>query len=131
MNTYIKLGGASGVSYSYEPATIDSSWNNVAGNYAFAMSTVAGQWCVLYVGETSSLRDCLSIQDRWSEAVSFGCTHVLAHVNDGGDQARQLEERDLVEGLAPRMNRNFDPMAQTWGAGATEAKRTDDHPRLS
>ncbi|MEO5375005.1 MAG: hypothetical protein H7840_12100 [Alphaproteobacteria bacterium] len=115
MENCVELAGASGVIYYYEASTIDAPWSDVAGNYAFASPIESEQWRILYVGETSSLRECLSSHDLWPEAVSSGCTHVLAHVNDGGDQARELEERDLVEGLAPPMNRSrHDPLARTW-----------------
>jgi hypothetical protein len=114
MENYLSLAGASGVSYSYRPMTIDAPWDNAPGNYAFASQIELGHWQVYYVGEASSLRECLPSHDLWPKAAALGCTHVLAHVNDDGAQARQLEERDLVAGLNPPMNRKYDPMALSW-----------------
>jgi hypothetical protein len=114
MANQVNLRGASGVLYAYEPGSIGAAWSGAAGNYAFAFQAAVEHWHVVYVGEANSLHECLSAHDLWLEAESVGCTHVLVHVNDGGDQARQMEERDLVEGLAPVMNRKHDPMAQTW-----------------
>ena len=106
-----KLAGTSGVIYTYEARTIDGPWHDMAGNYAFASQTEEGYWRVFYVGETSSLRQRLANHELWPEAASFGCTHVLAHDNDDGAQARQLEQRDLIKGLCPPMNSMHDPMA--------------------
>ena len=104
MNTHVNLVGLTGTAYSYEIAAMDTAWNAVAGNYAFAKETELGTWRVLYVGEAGSLKDCLGHHALWREAQSFGCTHVLAHLNDDGDQARHLEQHDLIVGLKPPMN---------------------------
>ena len=84
MKELVTLSGASDVAYLYEPMTIESPWDNVAGNYAFASQIDLGHWHVFYVGEASSLRECLSSHDLWPKAASLGCTHVLVHVNDQG-----------------------------------------------
>jgi hypothetical protein len=110
MTKSITLTGASGVSYSYEAVKPDHAWKNVAGNFTFATLTEMGNWHVLYVGETSSFHESLPNHSLWPEAASFGCTHVLAHINEDGAQARQLEARDLIESLSPPMNRMHDPM---------------------
>jgi len=104
METRIDLVGLTGTAYSYAAMTIEAPWNNVAGNYAFANQTELGNWRVLYVAETSSLSESLPDHPLWSEAAKFGCTHVLAHLNDDGAQARQLEEHDLIVALEPPMN---------------------------
>lgn len=106
-----KLTGASGGTYDYDAVTIDHPWKNVAGNYAFALRHEMGHWHIFYVGETSSFQETLPRHALWPEAVSYGCTHVLAHVNEDGAQARQLEMRDLIEGLWPPMNHLHDPTA--------------------
>ena len=111
MEHQVELVGLTGTVYSYQVATIDTPWNNVAGNYAFASQTELGNWRVLYVGETGSLRESLANHALWPEAASFGCTHVLAHLNDDGDQARHLEEHDLVVGLEPPLNVMHQAMA--------------------
>ena len=114
MGDFVTLSGASDVAYEYEPMTINAPWDNVAGNYAFASQIDLGRWRVFYVGEANNLRECLTSHDLWPKAASLGCTHVLAHANDKGVQARQLEERDLVATLKPSMNRDYDPMAVDW-----------------
>jgi hypothetical protein len=111
MTDEAKLLGASGGTYAYEAVTIDHPWKNVAGNYAFALRHEMGHWQVFYVGETSNFQESLPGHALWPQAAAFGCTHVLAHVNEDGVQARQLEEHDLIEGLSPAMNRMHDPMA--------------------
>lgn len=111
MTNEATLAGASGVTYVYEVVTIDHPWKNVAGNYAFALRHDLGHWHVFYVGETSSFQESLTNHALWPEAASYGCTHVLAHVNEDGVQARQLEERDLIEGLWPPINHKHDPLA--------------------
>ena len=113
MTNQVSLVGGSGIAYAYEPATIAGPWNNLAGNYAFASLSQAGRWHVFHVGETSGLRDGLADHPLWPRAAALGCTHVLVHVNDDGAQARQLERRDLIEGLRPPMDREHDPMAVT------------------
>lgn len=114
MMDQVRLLGASDVAYAYEPMTTISTLDNVAGNYAFASQIDFGHWRVFYVGEASNLGECLTSHDLWPKAASLGCTHILAHVNDQGVQARQLEERDLVATLKPPMNREYDPMAVNW-----------------
>jgi len=104
MSDHVELRGLSGTAYDYEVATIDTSWNGVAGNYAFAKRDNLGDWRVLFVGETGSLRDCLAHSALWDQAKAFGGTHVLAHLNVDGVQARHFEEHDLVVGLSPPMN---------------------------
>ena len=104
MDRQIELVGLTGTAYAYTPMTIESAWNSVAGNYAFASQTELGNWRILYVAETPSLRDSLPQHPLWPEALKFGCTHVLAHLNDDGAQARQLEEHDLIVALEPPMN---------------------------
>jgi hypothetical protein len=105
MDTSVTLVGGSSATYSYEVAAIDAAWQDVPGNYAFAAKTELDDWCILYVGEVSSLRDGFADHPLWPEAVSSGCAYVLAHANEDGVQSRQLEMHDLLEGLKPLLNR--------------------------
>jgi hypothetical protein len=100
--------GLTGRSYLYSPADLSpaSSWNPFPGNYAFVVRTIAGDY-VLYFGECQNFvsRPMPPQHERWHEArATYGATHVLAHVNYGGVDARRDEEQDLIRAYNPPMN---------------------------
>lgn len=96
--------GASGSKHAYEAYLMSTNWNDVAGNYAFAYKKQDGNWHVLYFGQCDSFKNRLPAHERWDEAVRLGATHVLAHVNSGGEAARLAEEKDLIASHSPTMN---------------------------
>lgn len=105
MNSSVSLKGASGAMYDYTAYQMDGGWNAVPGNYAFAKFTEFGNWQLFYCGETTNLRRAMLDSGLWADARSLGCTHILAHASDDGEQARKTEMRDIVEAEWPPLNR--------------------------
>ena|SRR5256885_7596866 len=97
--------GISGNKYGYtvyDPAT--TTWNDVPGNYIFAHQLSTGRWTADYIGETQSFKDRFSNHEKWPCAKRHGATHIHAHVNNGGQAARQAEESDLIASNNPPCN---------------------------
>jgi hypothetical protein len=99
--------GKSGASYKYWilPIGIGYQLKPQPGNYIFAKETEPRTWHPIYVGETGDLSrrfgnyhqdDCISRN---------GATHIHAHVNIGGDQARHDEETDIRHFYNPSCNK--------------------------
>jgi hypothetical protein len=95
--------GVSGFSYAYEVLSLNSDWNDVAGNYIFARTTSQG-WIACYIGETDSFKNRLPNHEKRPCAVGQGATHIHAHVNKGGQLARKAEEADLIPHYRPPCN---------------------------
>lgn len=111
MANTVKWHGASGQEYicicyeAHNGIDRDTSWNDVPGNYIFACFD-GGYWKPLYVGETSSFRDRLtSSHERWECAEQYKVTHIHAHTNTAGSNARIKEEEDLINNYKPICNR--------------------------
>lgn len=106
-NTTVLIG-ISGASYQYYLYTANGGWFDLPGNYAFAKEISHGLlgpiWAFLYFGETDSFARRLPSHERWEEARHLGATHILAHVNHGGNLARKAEEADLIHAYNPPMN---------------------------
>ena len=51
--------GASGTAYTYTVYDIDTSWNDVAGNYIYAGRTTNG-WKAAYIGQAKSFKERLT-----------------------------------------------------------------------
>ena len=113
MTRYVTLTGLSGNKYQYEAYDVNSTWNPVPGNYVFAAlikpTILTERWEPIYIGETGNFANRLPSHEKWVEARLKGATHILAHVNREGIEARQAEERDLVRAYNPPLNIEYSP----------------------
>jgi hypothetical protein len=99
--------GKSGASYRYWilPIAIGRNLKPEPGNYIFAKETEPRVWDPVYVGETTNLSQRFD-NHRHDEWISkSGATHIHAHVNVCGDQARHDEEADIRHFYNPTFNR--------------------------
>jgi len=96
--------GQSGKSYTYGIFPLPTSFKAEPGNYIFA-KIVSGAWRSVYIGQTEDL------SERFDNHHAMPCikrnlaTHVHAHLNNNGKQARLDEETDLVRGHDPTCNK--------------------------
>lgn len=88
--------GESGRRYGYWIREIGTSFKDKPGNYIYAKETEPNRWRPIYIGQTGSLADRLADHEKEECALENGATHIHAHVNTGGEQARQAEETDLI-----------------------------------
>lgn len=95
--------GVSGKGYQYTVYNINTSWNDVPGNYIYAGQTSTG-WKAAYIGQTKSFKDRLPDHNEEACAKRNGATHIHAHVNNGGEAARKAEEADLIKKHQPPCN---------------------------
>jgi len=95
--------GKSGKKYEYEIYSMDTSWNDVAGNYIFARETSPGKWAPIYIGETESFKDRLPYHEQLPCILRNGGTHVHAHTNQD-QKARLAEESDLLANYSAPCN---------------------------
>ncbi len=113
MTRYVTLTGLTGNKYQYEAYDVNSTWNSVPGNYVFAaqggQTILTESWGPIYIGETVDFSTRIPGHEKWVTARLKGATHVLAHVNRGGIEARQAEERDLVRAYNPPLNKEYSP----------------------
>jgi cytosine/adenosine deaminase-related metal-dependent hydrolase len=98
--------GFSGKGYEYRVFPLNTRFVDQPGNYCFCGQTSSG-WSPKYFGEAESLRDRLN--DRFHERLECarrnGATHVAAHINVAGRDARLAEEADLRKAFDPPCNR--------------------------
>ena len=87
--------GKSGKKYEYETYSMNTTWNDVPGNYIFAKEAPPGSWEALYIGQTESFKDRLPNHEALPCVGQNGGTHVHARKNEG-KQARLDEEADLL-----------------------------------
>lgn len=104
MTRTVGFVGISGTKYTYEVCDVNGAWRDAPGNYVFARYEVLDRWVPKYIGETQSFASRMPNHDMADEARKYGATHVLAHVNNGGVNARQTEERDLIAAYDPPCN---------------------------
>jgi len=95
--------GRSGQNYIYTVYSMNTSWNDVSGNYIFARRQ-GNYWVAVYIGQTSSFQNRLPNHNELNCAKQHGATHIHAHVNSNGEQARKAEETDLVLQNQPPCN---------------------------
>lgn len=74
------------------------------GNYCFAKEVAPNRWAPLYFGQTDSLDARLADHHKMDCAKRHGATHIHAHTNDRGVQARLAEETDLIRRWNPVCN---------------------------
>ena len=99
----INWPGQSGKLYSYHVYPIGTKFDAVPGNYIFA-KMVSGRWSPVYVGETSDLSERFDNHHKMPCIKRIGATHIHAHRNSGGTNARRAEESDLVRNFKPACN---------------------------
>jgi hypothetical protein len=106
MNDFIDWTGKSGTKYRYWFLTdiTAKGIQAVSGNYAFVKRLANGNYIPLYFGEAANLQIRIPNHDRWEEAKRAEVTHVMAHTTPDGEQARLVEERDLIQQWNPPLN---------------------------
>jgi hypothetical protein len=67
------------------------------GNYIFTKKNSAGQWVPIYIGQTKDLGERFDDHHKVPCIISKGATHIHAHLNKGGENARTNEESDLLQ----------------------------------
>lgn len=104
MSNTIQWEGKSGNSYRYWVNPVDTSFKDEPGNYIFAEEVEPGRWRPVYIGQTESLADRLDNHPKEDCAVRNGATHIHAHTNPSGEEARRTEEQDLIAKWQPACN---------------------------
>ena len=105
--TKVNWQGTSGTVYPYDVFQLNTSWNDVPGNYIFAKRNSSGNWVPLYIGETVSLKNRLtplSGHENWPCASRNGATHIHAHSSSPSLATRRSEESDLISRFQPACN---------------------------
>jgi hypothetical protein len=106
MEFTVDFVGKFGMTYRYWnlPNWTAAGIKALAGNYVFAKQLPDGSYLPLYFGEAGDLQARIPTHERWAETVRLGATHILAHTTQGGETARQNEERDLIQYWNPALN---------------------------
>lgn len=97
--------GSSGKQYKYWISDINATFKATAGNYIFAKESSPGRWAPLYIGESDNLSERLANHDKLPCVLRNGGTHIHAHANSSGDDARRAEESDLISAYNPACNK--------------------------
>ena len=97
--------GRSGNGYTHFIYPISTPFDAVPGNYIFAKETSPNRWTAVYIGQTTNLSERFDYHHKMPCIRREGATHIHAHRNDGGEQARRLEETDLIATYNPPCNR--------------------------
>jgi len=96
--------GKSGREYSYSIYSIETAFNAAPGNFVFAEEASPGLFLPIYIGQTADL------SDRFDRHHAMPCIRrnrakfVHVHLNDGGEEARLKEARDLIARWDPPCN---------------------------
>ena len=97
--------GEDGTPYEYRIYDRGTIWNDVPGNYIFAVMS-SGLWVPLYIGETDNFESRLnSNHEKWDAALRRGMTHIHAHTGSPVYETRRYEEWNLIRKHAPELNR--------------------------
>jgi hypothetical protein len=95
--------GISGRQYRYYAYPIGTSFKSQPGNYIFAQENANGIFAV-YVGETSDLSERFENHHKSWCIARNGATHIHAHLNHEGPDARRAEELDIKNNYDPPCN---------------------------
>lgn len=96
--------GQSGQKYRYTVYMYGTMFGPGPANFIFARETRAGQYQVLYVGQTQDL------SEPFEDTVAGEClkqgrvTHVHVRHTDGREEVRRAERSDLISALNPPCN---------------------------
>jgi hypothetical protein len=106
MTGHIDFPGNSGKSYRYYFLDNPTAEGILAvpGNYGFLRRLQDGTFAPLYFGQGDDLKTRIPGHEKWDEARQLGMTHVVAHKNEAGKQARLNEEADLIAKWNPPLN---------------------------
>ncbi len=96
--------GASGTEYKYWIYPIGCKLAAKPGNYIFAKEVSPGRYIPIYTGETGNLSERFDGHHKAGCINSQGATHIHAHLNNGGQNARRAEEGDIVHKWSPTCN---------------------------
>lgn len=96
--------GESGKSYDYWVHEIGTSFKPEPGNYVFARLNMARRWEAIYVGQAENLSTRFKSHHQQPCIDHYSATHIHAHLNDAGDQARLDEETDIRRKYRPPCN---------------------------
>ena len=96
--------GQSGSQYQYWIYPIGTAFREEPGNYIFAKGTIPGGWTPCYIGQTENLNQRLEDHEKEACAKRNGATHIHVHLNNGGEAARRVEEKDLIVKWKPPCN---------------------------
>jgi hypothetical protein len=100
----INWPGKSGKNYLYYVYPIGTIFREDGGNYLFAKGNSQGYWEPVYIGQTNNLNRRLENHEKEGCATRNGATHIHAHTNPYGEDARLAEERDLILRWQPVCN---------------------------
>lgn len=95
--------GRSGTVYQHSVYPIGQTFDPVPGNYIFA-KVVEGRWNAVYIGQTADLSERFDGHHKMQCIRAHGATHIHARRNNGGERARRVEEKDLIENYNPPCN---------------------------
>lgn len=101
----VKFAGASGKAYDFEAYPWNSTWNSVAVVYV-VLRQEGTRLQVLYVGETSDLKQRMANHHRQACFDRHGKTH-LAVVMETSPNRRTAIETDLMNSYSPPCNREL------------------------
>ena len=104
MSATILFRGLSGNEYKFWFFDIDTELVTTGGNYGFVKRLPNGNFVPLYWGECQNFNTRFPNHERLGDAISLGATHVVGHTKPAGEQARKVEERDLIGFWNPPMN---------------------------
>jgi hypothetical protein len=96
--------GQSGRSYTYWIRPIGTELKNFPGNYIIAKTAFLGDWLPIFIGQTEDLSEDFDQHDKADCIRREQATHLHAHVNNGGQEARLTEETDLIARHSPPCN---------------------------
>lgn len=98
--------GISGEFYCYSIHPIGTEFMDVPGNYIFAKTQEdsPGWWTPVYIGQTSNLNKRFDDHHKEDSILREGATHIHVHVASFIEQARRVEEKDLIDSYDPPCN---------------------------
>ena len=90
--------GESETAYQFEVYSLDTSFNDVAGNYIFTARRVDGDSIVhtlLYTGETISFKDRFSNHHKWKSALDYGFNCICVRQENNSKNRTYIESELL------------------------------------
>jgi hypothetical protein len=101
--------GRSGTKYLYTALPLQRPVPPEPGNYIFCKLSGRDQWQAIFSGETEDLSDSLNrhlkTHRKYACIMRSGASYVHIRLNQGGEAARQSEEKDIRAQWRPPCNR--------------------------